>query len=102
MLRSAGGLFFSVALLRGKEEMGNKFVQPWTGIVCNWDQSSDTKNLKGVCGLGDEFCGVELRAEEGLLSPRCPTKDPIKGSRGAVRGPGAGIFFSIPQGGGPG
>lgn len=49
--KGAGGLFFSVALLRGKEEMGNKFVQPRTGIVCNWDQSSDTGNLKGVCGL---------------------------------------------------
>lgn len=45
------GLFFSVALLRENKEMGDKFVQPWRGIVCNWDQSSDSRNLKGVHGL---------------------------------------------------
>lgn len=45
------GLFFSVALLRENEEVGDKFVQPWRGIVCSWDQSSDTRILKGVHGL---------------------------------------------------
>lgn len=43
------GLFFSVVLLRGNEEMG--FVEPCRGIECNWDQSCETRNLKGVCGL---------------------------------------------------
>lgn len=45
------GLFFSVALLRKNEEMGDKFVQARRGIVCSWDQSSATRILKGVCGL---------------------------------------------------
>lgn len=45
------GLLFSVALLKENEEMGEKFVQPQRGIVCSWDQSSDTRNLKSVHGL---------------------------------------------------